>query len=61
MIDPRFRIIKDGVSYDTLFTDVSIPCKTCGESVSKVIYTERTGEGTWICSNMHLSKDVIGV
>lgn len=61
MIDPRLKIIRDGSSYTTLFTDINIECTTCKEIVSKVYYSERTGVGEWICSRMHLSKDVIGV
>jgi hypothetical protein len=56
-----FKIIPDGVSYDTLYNDVVLFCKTCGIEVNKVIYSERTGIGEWICSNMHLSKEKIGV
>jgi hypothetical protein len=61
MIDKRFRIIPHGVSYSQLFTDVELKCQSCHEIVNKVVYEERTGIGTWICKNMHLSKEKIGV
>jgi hypothetical protein len=56
-----FKIIPDGVSYHTLYNDVVLLCKTCGVEVYKVVYSERTGIGEWICSEMHLSREVIGV
>lgn len=56
-----FKIIPDGVSYDQLFTDVELKCQVCIEIVNKVVYSERTGIGTWICKNMHLSQEKIGV
>lgn len=56
-----FKINKSGPSYDTLYTDVELPCQSCGEIVTKVIYSERSGIGEWICSSMHQSRDVIGV
>jgi hypothetical protein len=56
-----FKIISDGVSYDQLFTDVELKCQSCDQIVDKVIYEERTGTGTWICKNMHLSQEKIGV
>jgi hypothetical protein len=55
-----FKIIPDGSSYSTLYDDVILLCKTCGVEVNKVIYSERTGVGEWICSKLHSSKAVIG-
>lgn len=56
-----FKIVPDGVSYDQLFTDVQLNCQVCDKVVTKVSYSERTGMGTWICQNMHLSREKIGV
>lgn len=61
MIDPRLRIVKDGVSYNMLFNDIDLECQSCGVIVNKVSYSERTGVGEWICQNNHLSRGVIGV
>lgn len=61
MIDSRFRIIKDGVSYNVLFENVELECQSCSLTVNKVSYSERTGLGEWICQNNHLSRGVIGV
>jgi hypothetical protein len=55
------KIIPDGVSYNTLYDNVVLNCKTCGIEVNKVSYSERTGLGEWICFNMHTSREKIGV
>ena len=56
-----FIIIPDGVSYSQLFTDIELKCQSCDQVVTKVVYEERTGIGTWICNNMHLSREKFGV
>lgn len=56
-----FKIIPDGPSYHTLYDDVVFVCKTCGVEVYKVTYSERTGIGEWVCPEMHLSREKIGV
>lgn len=57
----QFRIIKDGVSYQMLYTDAELPCQECGVIVNKVSYSERSGIGEWICPELHLSRGLIGV
>ena len=56
-----FKIIPDGVSYNVMYDNVFLNCTTCGIEVNKVRYSERTGVGKWTCSNMHLSREKIGV
>jgi hypothetical protein len=55
-----FKIIPDGVSYNTVYDNVSLNCISCGIEVNRVSYSERTGMGEWTCSNMHLSREKIG-
>jgi hypothetical protein len=57
----QFKIIKDGVSYNMLYTDAELKCQTCDVIVNKVSYSERTGIGEWICPELHFSRGVIGV
>lgn len=57
----QFKIIKDGVSYNMLYTDAELKCQTCDIIVNKVNYSERTGIGEWICPELHFSRGVIGV
>lgn len=56
-----FKIVPDGASYTTLYSDVEVECKSCGDIVTKLSYFERTGLAEWICKNMHLSREKIGV
>lgn len=56
-----FVIRTDGASYQTLYNNVEFPCQTCGVIVNKLSYSERSGIGEWICPEMHLSKEKIGV
>lgn len=56
-----FKIIPDGASYNTLYTDLEFKCQECGLLVNKVYYSERTGIGEWICADKHVSREKIGV
>lgn len=61
MTKRTYRIIKDGASYNILYTDAEMPCQTCDAVVDRVSYNERTGIGEWICPYLHFSRGIIGV
>lgn len=56
-----FRILPEGASYRILYSDVNFLCQTCGVSVNKMSYDERSGIGEWICPDLHHSTEKIGV
>ena len=56
-----FKIIPDGASYNTVYSDLEFKCQVCDLIVDKVYYLERTGIAEWICKDKHLSRDTIGV
>lgn len=56
-----FKIVPDGASYNTVYTDIVFQCQVCGINVNKVYYSERTGIGEWVCPDKHVSRENIGV